>query len=170
MAVWKRKIIYQCQITDYIGELIIIFFDMGNPTHRKYYRQLLRGAGIKKRKTRVLLRIPPKGQRILDQFFPSSALTGLLSFKLPYHQQVRLPQYPLLLLNRWNTRHCKPFRGQKAIWITSFNSIPLPTGMISRVLRSRMLYTALLRRQMSLKSKWPAINGASQNMVAGLNY
>ena len=94
IAIWKRKVICQCQITDYLGKSIIIFFDMKNPTHRKYYRLLLRGAGIKKRRNRLALRIPPKGQQILDQFFPSSAVTGRLSFKLPYRHQVRLPPIP----------------------------------------------------------------------------
>jgi len=71
MAVWKRKVLYQSQITDFIGELCIIFFDMGNLTHRKYYKRLLRGVGIRKRKMPKILRIPPKGQRILDQFLSS---------------------------------------------------------------------------------------------------
>lgn len=93
-AIWKRKVICQAQVTDYWGELVIIFFDMENATHRKYYRQILRGAGIRKRRHRRHFRIPRKGQRLLDQFFPAAAITGPRVFKLPYRQQVRLP--PLL--------------------------------------------------------------------------
>ena len=91
IAIWKRKVICQCQVMDYLGEAITIFFDMENSTHRKYYRQILRGAGIKKRRNRVHFRIPRKGQRLLDQFFPSAAMTGPVAFKLPYRLQVRLP-------------------------------------------------------------------------------
>ena len=95
VVIWKRKVIYQCQVTDFLGNPIVIFFDMENATHRKYHRQLLRGAGIKKRRVQRALRIPPKGQQILDRYFPSAAVTGPLSFKLPYRQQVRFPPVPL---------------------------------------------------------------------------
>jgi len=95
VAIWKRKIICQSQITDFAREMHVIFFDMTNSTHRKYYRLLLRNAGIKKRRARVRFRVPLKGQRILDSFCPSAASTSSQVFKLPYHQQVRFPPVPL---------------------------------------------------------------------------
>lgn len=94
LAIWKKKVLYQCQITDYTGKFQVIFFDMTNQVHRKWYMILFKGMGIKKRKKRRVRKIPPKGQRLLDQYCPAPALTAPIRFKMPYHQQVRLPPLP----------------------------------------------------------------------------
>ncbi|MHA1381900.1 MAG: hypothetical protein ACTSRG_26310 [Candidatus Helarchaeota archaeon] len=50
LAIWKKKEIRQMQITDYVGDFKVIFFDMSDANHRHYYELLLNGMGIKRKK------------------------------------------------------------------------------------------------------------------------
>jgi len=94
LLVWKKKVIIQCQIDDYFGKNIVIFFDMAIQIHRYYCEKLLGGMGIKRRKVKRKPPLLPRGQTTLDRFRTGLSPTKPKPFKMPYRQKLILPPIP----------------------------------------------------------------------------
>ncbi|MHA1360086.1 MAG: transposase [Candidatus Helarchaeota archaeon] len=94
LLIWKKKVIIQHQIDDYLGRAIVIFFDMTVPKHRYYCEKLLGGMGIKRRKPKQEPRQLSSMQTTLDQFSGNPPPMKPKPFKMPYRQKVILPPIP----------------------------------------------------------------------------
>ena len=94
LLIWRRKVITQHQIDDYLGRTIVIFFDMTVPRHRFYCEKLLGGMGIKRRKLKQKPRQLSSMQTTLDQFRGNPPPMKPKPFKMPYRQKLILPPIP----------------------------------------------------------------------------
>ena len=94
LAIWKKKEICQMQMTDYVGDFKVIFFDMSDSNHRRYYKLILNGVGIKRRIKHPKSDYILKGQTLLDHYFELKPKYELKSFKMPYRQKIDFPEIP----------------------------------------------------------------------------
>ncbi|MHA1271521.1 MAG: hypothetical protein ACTSPY_17140 [Candidatus Helarchaeota archaeon] len=92
--IWKRRKIFQYEITDYFEAPHIKIFYMFKHKDRYTINKIFGRIFFKKYRKRSKSFHIPKGQTKLDQFFSKSFKSNTKEFRLPFKQKVLFPEIP----------------------------------------------------------------------------